>query len=40
MSYVDGFVVAVPSDNKEIYRRHAEVIKLSSRLYGTETLIS
>ena len=24
MSYVDGFVAAVPTGNKDIYRRHAE----------------
>lgn len=24
MSYVDGFVCAVPSDKREVYRRHAE----------------
>lgn len=23
MSYVDGFVIAVPTENKEIYRKHA-----------------
>lgn len=24
MAYVDGFVAAVPTANREIYRRHAE----------------
>ena len=34
MSYVDGFVVAVPSANKDIYKKHAEAAAAVFKEYG------
>jgi uncharacterized protein YbaA (DUF1428 family) len=34
MSYVDGFVVAVPSANKDVYKKHAEAAAVVFKEYG------
>ena len=34
MSYVDGFVAAVPTANREAFRRHAEAAAKAFREYG------
>jgi uncharacterized protein YbaA (DUF1428 family) len=34
MSYVDGFVAAVPTANKEAYRRHAQAAAVVFKEYG------
>lgn len=34
MSYVDGFVAAVPTANKEVYRRHAAEAALVFKEFG------
>ena len=34
MSYVDGFVAAVPTANREAFRRHAEDASKAFREYG------
>ena len=34
MSYVDGFVVAMPSANKDIYKKHAEAAAAVFKEYG------
>ncbi len=34
MSYIDGFVAAVPTANKEKYRKHAEDALAVFREYG------
>lgn len=34
MSYVDGFVLAVPTANKEIYRKHAAAAAVVFKEYG------
>ena len=34
MSYVDGFVAAVPTANREIYRKHAEAAALAFKEHG------
>lgn len=34
MSYVDGFVVAVPSANKDVYKKHAEAAAAVFKEYG------
>jgi uncharacterized protein YbaA (DUF1428 family) len=34
MSYVDGFVAAVPTANREAYRRHAEVAAQGFKAHG------
>ena len=34
MSYVDGFVAAVPTANKEAYRRHAQAAAAVFKEYG------
>lgn len=39
MSYVDGFVVAVPTANREIYREHAEEAARLFRKHGALKLV-
>lgn len=39
MSYVDGFVVAVPAANKETYRRHAAEAATLFREFGATRLV-
>ncbi|MNQ21125.1 hypothetical protein D3C85_342280 [compost metagenome] len=39
MSYVDGFVLAVPTANKEIYRKHAEAAGAVFKEYGALKLV-
>jgi uncharacterized protein YbaA (DUF1428 family) len=39
MTYVDGFVSAVPSANKEAYRRHAEKAAVVFKEYGALSLV-
>ena len=34
MSYVDGFVAAVPAANKELYRKHAKAASAVFKEYG------
>lgn len=37
--YVDGFVLAVPTDGKEAYRRHAEEAAVVFRKHGALSLV-
>ncbi len=39
MSYIDGFVCAVPTENKEKYRKHVEKIALVFKKYGAEKTV-
>lgn len=39
MPYVDGFVLAVPTANKEIYKQHAESTAIVFKEYGALKLI-
>lgn len=39
MSYVDGFVAAVPNANKEIYRQHAKKGAAIFRKYGALQMV-
>ncbi len=39
MKYVDGFVAAVPTANKETYRKHAEAAGRVFREYGALALV-
>lgn len=39
MSYVDGFVLAVPTANKSTYQQHAEYCADIFREYGMEKLV-
>lgn len=39
MSYVDGFVVAVPTTNKEAYRQHAESAAAVFKEHGAIKLV-
>ncbi|MGA7938263.1 MAG: DUF1428 domain-containing protein [Kovacikia sp.] len=39
MSYVDGFVLAVPTANKEIYQQHAEDAAIVFKEYGALKLV-
>jgi uncharacterized protein YbaA (DUF1428 family) len=39
MPYVDGFVVAVPTANKEIYKQHAEAAAIVFKEYGALKLV-
>jgi uncharacterized protein YbaA (DUF1428 family) len=39
MSYVDGSVVAVPTANKEIYKRHAEAAAAVFKSHGALKLV-
>jgi len=39
MSYVDGFVAAVPTANREIYRKHAEAAASVFKEHGALTVV-
>ena len=39
MSYVDGFVAAVPTANKDIYRRHAEEVAEIFKTHGALSFV-
>ena len=39
MTYVDGFVAAVPTANREIYRQHAEAAAVVFKEHGALTLV-
>ena len=39
MSYVDGFVAAVPTANKDVYRRHAEEAAEIFRKHGALSFV-
>ncbi len=39
MSYIDGFVVAVPNANRETYRRHAADAAKVFKEYGAEQVM-
>ncbi|RJF96794.1 DUF1428 domain-containing protein [Noviherbaspirillum cavernae] len=39
MSYVDGFVIAVPTANKEIYKQHAEAAAVVFKEHGALKLV-
>ena len=39
MTYVDGFVVAVPTGNKEIYKHHAEAAAVVFKEHGALKLV-
>lgn len=39
MTYVDGFVVAVPTGNREIYRKHAEEAAVVFKEHGALKLV-
>ena len=39
MSYVDGFVAAVPTANREAYRRHAEIAAQGFKAHGARSVV-
>jgi uncharacterized protein YbaA (DUF1428 family) len=39
MSYIDGFVVAVPAANKEIYRQHAQEALALFKEFGATRMV-
>jgi uncharacterized protein YbaA (DUF1428 family) len=39
MTYVDGFVAAVPTANREIYKKHAEAAALVFKEHGALKLV-
>jgi uncharacterized protein YbaA (DUF1428 family) len=39
MSYVDGFVAPVPSENREAYRKHAEAAAALFKEFGATTVV-
>ena len=39
MSYVDGFVAAVPTQNREAYRKHAELAASVFREHGAQKVV-
>lgn len=39
MDYVDGFLVAVPTANQEVYRRHAEAAAVVFKECGALTVV-
>lgn len=39
MNYVDGFVAAVPTANREKYREHVEKAAAVSKEYGARTVV-
>jgi uncharacterized protein YbaA (DUF1428 family) len=39
MSYVDGFVAAVPTANKEVYKQHAKAAAVVFKEYGALRLV-
>ena len=39
MAYVDGFVLAVPKANRDVYRKHAEEAAILFREHGALQLV-
>jgi uncharacterized protein YbaA (DUF1428 family) len=39
MTYVDGFVAAVPTSNREIYKKHAEAAAVVFKEHGALKLV-
>jgi uncharacterized protein YbaA (DUF1428 family) len=39
MTYVDGFVAAVPTANREIYKKHAEAAAVVFKEHGALKLV-
>ena len=39
MTYVDGFVAAVPTANREIYKKHAEAAAIVFKEHGALKLV-
>jgi uncharacterized protein YbaA (DUF1428 family) len=39
MTYVDGFVLAVPTTNKDVYRKHAEAAAVVFKEHGALKLV-
>lgn len=39
MSYVDGFVAAVPTANREVYRKHAEAAAKVFKEHGAQRVV-
>ena len=39
MAYVDGFVAAVPTANREIYKKHAEAAAVVFKEHGAMKLV-
>ena len=39
MSYIDGFVLAVPKKNREVYRKHAESAAVMFKEHGALQLV-
>ena len=39
MNYVDGFIAAVPTANREAYRKHAEEAAVVFKEYGALTMV-
>jgi uncharacterized protein YbaA (DUF1428 family) len=39
MAYVDGFVLAVPKANRDVYKRHAEQAAVMFREHGASQLV-
>ena len=39
MSYVDGFVVAVPNANRDVYKKHAETAAVLFKEHGALQLV-
>jgi len=39
MSYVDGFVIAVPTANRDVYRQHAERVGRMFKDYGALSVV-
>jgi uncharacterized protein YbaA (DUF1428 family) len=39
MAYVDGFVAAVPTANREIYKKHAEAAAVVFKEHGALKLV-
>ena len=39
MPYIDGFVIAVPTSNKELYKKHAEEAAVVFKEYGAQKVV-
>ena len=39
MTYVDGFVAAVPTENREAYRKHAEIASAVFKAHGALSVV-
>ena len=39
MTYIDGFIVAVPTENKEAYRKHSEEAAVFFKKHGAQRVI-